>query len=114
LAGLFGATSRAEVPFLFDATRDGEPIRLAGRMDRIVVDDQGVLVVDFKSDAIVPASAGEVPRNYLTQLGLYALVAEQLFPGVRVRAAILWTTLESLMYLPPDVLHAARDGFTIR
>ena len=114
LAGLFGASSRAEVPFLFDAAQNGEPIRLAGRMDRIVVDADGVLVIDFKSDAIVPDAPELVARNYLTQLGLYALVAEQLFPGLRVRAAILWTTLESFMYLPPHLLHEAREGFTIR
>ncbi|HEY0033367.1 MAG TPA: UvrD-helicase domain-containing protein, partial [Devosia sp.] len=33
LQHLFGRDSRAEVPFLVDALRDGEPIRLAGRID---------------------------------------------------------------------------------
>jgi len=47
-------------------------------------------------------------------LGLYALVAGQLFPGRAVEAAILWTSKESLMNLPPERLAQARAGFTIR
>ncbi|MET3927320.1 double-strand break repair helicase AddA [Devosia sp. 2618] len=114
LAAILGPSSRAEVPFLIDAQRDGEDIRLAGRMDRLVIDDSGVTVVDYKSDASVPASAQDVPGNYLTQLGLYALVAGQLFPGRTVRAAILWTQLETLMFLPSEQLAAGAQGFTMR
>jgi len=114
LAAYFGANSRAEVPFMLDATRDGKDIRLNGRMDRMVIDETGVTVIDYKSDASVPTDAGDVPGNYLTQLGLYALVAGQLFPGRDVRAAILWTQLESLMFLPSDMLAAATRGFTMR
>ncbi|MBE0578079.1 double-strand break repair helicase AddA [Devosia sp.] len=114
LAALFGPGSRAEVPFLVDAVRDGEDIRLAGRIDRLVIDESGVMVVDYKSDASVPGGPGDVPGNYLTQLGLYALVAGQLFPGRTVRAGILWTRLESLMFLPSDKLAAGARGFTMR
>ncbi|WP_171015670.1 double-strand break repair helicase AddA [Devosia sp. FKR38] len=114
LARLFGPMSRAEVPFALDLLRDGEPVRLSGRIDRLVIDEQGVLVVDYKSDASVPQTVAEVPGNYITQLGLYALVAGQLFPGQVIRAAILWTSLESLMNLPSDVLVAGARGFTMR
>lgn len=114
LAPYFGANSRPEVLFRLPAERDGVPITLSGRMDRMVVDEAGVTVVDYKSDAAVPAEPGGVAGNYLTQLGLYALVAGQLFPGQAVRAAILWTQLESLMFLPPDLLAAATRGFTMR
>ena len=113
-AALFGPGSRAEVPFVADLRRDGADISLAGRIDRLLVDDSGVLVVDYKSDASVPAGPDDVPGNYLTQLGLYALVAGQLFPGRDVRAAILWTQLESLMFLSPEHLAAGARGFTMR
>jgi ATP-dependent helicase/nuclease subunit A len=114
LSHLFGPDSRAEVPFAVPARRDGEDIVLTGRVDRLVVDDSVVTVVDYKSDASVPAKLGDVPGNYLTQLGLYALVAGQLFPGRAVSAAILWTQLESLMFLPSENLAAATKGFTLR
>lgn len=113
-AYLFGADSRAEVPFLVDAIRGGEPIRLSGRIDRLVVDDHSVLVIDYKSDATAPKTAVDVPARYVTQLSLYALVASQLFPGRTVRAAILWTELESLMNLPSELLEQARGNFTLK
>jgi ATP-dependent helicase/nuclease subunit A len=54
-----------------------------------------------------------VPPAYLTQLALYALCANQMFPGRRVDAAILWTSMESLMKLDPAQLSARVAGFTI-
>src|SRR5690606_14837329 len=104
---MFGPNSRAEVPFLVNATQNGEPIRLSGRIDRLVVDATSVLVVDYKSDAKVPSDSSAVPPGYVPQLGLYALVAQQLFPGRVVRGAILWTELESLMNLSVGVLAEA-------
>ena len=114
LAHLFGPGSRAEVPFLANASRDGAPVRLAGRIDRLVVEPDRVLIVDFKSDAAATLDPLGVPPAYLTQLGLYALVATQLFPGLRVDAAILWTSLESLLQLPCELLAERARRFTLR
>jgi ATP-dependent helicase/nuclease subunit A len=114
LQHLFGEDSRAEVPFLINARRKGEPVVLAGRVDRLVVRPGSVLVVDFKSDANPARHATDIPAGYATQLGLYALVASQLFQGFEVRAAILWTSLESLLELPRHALAEAASAFTMR
>jgi ATP-dependent helicase/nuclease subunit A len=113
-ATLFGPDSRAEVPFLLDARRNGAPVRLAGRIDRIVVANGRVMVVDYKSDAVPAGTPSEVPASYVTQVGLYAYVASQLFPELVVEAGILWTTLESLMILPSPLLRDAVSAFTMR
>jgi ATP-dependent helicase/nuclease subunit A len=114
LAHLFGPDSRAEVPFLVTVRRDGRPVRLAGRIDRLVVTEKNLFVLDYKSDAAIPADPANMPSPYATQLALYALAAGQLFPGREVKAAILWTALESLMELPPAQLAAAAATFTLR
>lgn len=114
LAPLFAQGSRAEVPFLATAQHKGETVTVAGRIDRIVTTPGGVLLVDFKSDADPVMEPGRVKPGYLTQLGLYALVAKQLFPGQRIEAGILWTGLESLLKLPDAALAEAARGFTIR
>ena len=110
---VFAAERLPEVPFLVKARRNATPIWLAGRMDRIVVTGGKVLVVDYKSDARPPADPQSVHSGYLTQLGLYALVADQLFPGHTVEAAILWTGLESLMILPRSLLAKPVSAFTL-
>ena len=114
LAEIFGAESRAEVPFLAEARRNGEKVTLAGRIDRLVVTAGQVLVVDFKSDADPAVEIAAVKPAYLTQMGLYALVATQLFPDHVVNVAILWTELESLLKLPHAALAGAAHGFTVR
>jgi ATP-dependent helicase/nuclease subunit A len=113
LAWLFAGNSRAEVPFLVNARRNGAPVRLAGRFDRLIVDADTVTVVDYKSDANPPATPEAVQNAYLAQLGLYALVAGQLFPQHSVKAAVLWTRLESLMFLPKSLLAEAVSAFTV-
>jgi len=118
LAHLFGPNSRAEVPFFAEAQRQTktvpERIRIIGRIDRIVVNPGSILLVDFKSDANPATDATTVNPAYLQQLGLYALVARELFPGQVVEAAILWTSLESLVKLPAAALAEAARGFTIQ
>ncbi len=114
LAALFGPDSRAELPFIVTALRDGRPVDIAGRMDRVLVTEQSVLVVDFKSDADATMDARALKPAYRTQLGLYALAATQLFPGRAVRAGILWTGLELLLELDRAALAEAVRGFTIR
>jgi ATP-dependent helicase/nuclease subunit A len=111
---IFGPDSRAEIPFLVDAWRDGRPVRLAGRIDRLLVAKHRVLVLDYKSDAIPPGDVSGVPASYRMQVGLYAHVASQLFPGRVIEAGILWTSLESLMILPAEILREAASAFTMR
>jgi len=113
LMHLFGTNSRAEVPLLARGTRNGAPVLVAGRIDRVVVEPQRVLIVDYKSDAVAPPDAASVPPGYIAQLGLYAQIAGQLFPGKTIEAAILWTTLESLMFLPAAKLRQGISSFTI-
>ena len=113
-AAIFGPNSRAEVPFMLDAQRDGKPVRIAGRIDRILVAKDHVLVVDYKSDAVPAGTLSEVPASYQMQVGLYAHVASQLFPELAVRAGILWTNMESLMILPSSALRDAVSAFTMR
>ncbi len=114
LAHIFGKTSRAEVPFLVNVCRNNQPVQLAGRIDRLIVNQDAVLVVDYKSDSVVPATPAAVPGTYLSQIGLYALVAGQLFPAKTITAAILWTSMESLMKLPVELTKDATKAFTIQ
>jgi len=113
LRHIFGPNSRAEVPILARGTRSGMPVTIAGRIDRLVVEPGKVLIVDYKSDARVPATDRQVPPEYLSQIGLYAQIAGQLFPGYAVEATILWTTLEMLMNLPMSRLRETVANFTI-
>lgn len=112
LAWVFGPGSRAEVPIVAEFDRSGTPVRLAGRLDRLVVDET-VRIVDFKSDAAPPDSPEETPPDYLVQLGLYRLALGKIFPARSVEAAVLWTETGRLMQIEVAALTAATNRFTL-
>ncbi len=78
-----------------------------GRIDRLVICPDRVLVVDFKTDAGPPATPEAVPENYLLQLACYRSAAKAIWPERLVDAAILWTAAPALMALPGPLMDGA-------
>jgi ATP-dependent helicase/nuclease subunit A len=103
LTALFAPDTLAEVPLT--ATLIGRP--LIGTIDRLIVTPDRILVVDFKTNAIVPATPGEVPEGILRQMGAYAHALAAIYPDRRIDTAILWTRTAELMPLPNDMVMAA-------
>ncbi len=103
LAPLFAPDTLAEVPLT--ATVSGRP--LAGTIDRLIVAPDRVLAVDFKTNAIVPATPDVIPDGILRQMGAYAHALSAIYPGRRIDTAILWTRAATLMPLPHDMVMEA-------
>jgi len=105
---LFGAGTRAEVPIVGRIARERRAALLvSGQVDRLAVTAETVLVADYKTDRPAPRSPSDVPEAYVTQLALYRAVLARVYPGRRVRAALVWTDLPQLMELPEDMLDRA-------
>jgi ATP-dependent helicase/nuclease subunit A len=109
LATLFAPDTLAEVGI----TGDWNGQRLTGTIDRLVMDQNRLLVVDYKSNAVVPPTPAEVPEGILRQLGAYAHVLAQVYPGRRIETAILWTRAPCLMPIDPEIVSAALSRTTI-
>ncbi|MDV4144673.1 double-strand break repair helicase AddA [Shimia sp. FJ5] len=106
-AELFAAETLAEVP----VTADLGAARLHGVIDRLVIGDDRVLAVDFKTNAITPETPEQTPLGLLRQMGAYAQALAQIYPKHRIETAILWTRSSILMPLPHDlVTNALLDG----
>jgi ATP-dependent helicase/nuclease subunit A len=89
-------------------TPDGAVV--AGTVDRLLVADGRVRVVDFKTGRAVPASAEEVPGAHLRQMAAYVAALEIIFPGRRVEASLLYTAGPVLHPLPDALLERYRPG----
>jgi ATP-dependent helicase/nuclease subunit A len=63
-----------------------------------------VLVIDYKTDRLPPATADEVPAAYLRQMATYRALLRQIYPGREVRCALLWTAEPRLMILEDAAL----------
>jgi ATP-dependent helicase/nuclease subunit A len=107
LAALFGPDSRAEVPIAAEFPHPGgagPALRLTGKIDRLVKTDTSVLILDYKTNRPPPADPQSVADAYLFQLASYRLGVMQIFPAMKVEAAILWTDGPRLMKMPADLL----------
>ena len=104
-APVFGAGSRAEVS-IAGRLEGAHGALVSGQIDRLVVSESEVLIVDFKTNQTPPGSATEAPRSYLRQLALYRAVLGRLYPQLPVRAALLWTETPELMEISAPALDA--------
>ena len=104
LAAVFGPGSRAEVP-VTGRLKDGR--RVEGRVDRLLLCDDEIMIVDFKTDRPPPRNPDSVDEAYLVQMAAYAEVLGAAFPGRIIRCALLWTDGPDLMELRTETLQRA-------
>jgi ATP-dependent helicase/nuclease subunit A len=106
-APVFAPGSRAEVSIVGRLERPGgRPALVSGQIDRLVVTENEVLIVDFKTNHAPPSRPEEAPRGYVRQLALYRAVLAKLYPQQVVRAALLWTETAELMEISAPALEA--------
>ncbi len=106
LASLFGPGSMAEVPLTgVVKTKDGVQT-LSGQVDRLLVTDDAVSVIDFKTNRPPPEKEKDVDPAYLRQMAAYRDVLRDIYPGRVVRAVLLWTVGPRVMALSDDILDA--------
>ena len=107
MAGLFAPGGRAEAAVIGTAEELPDDTVINGRVDRLVVTPDRVLVVDFKTDQPAPDKVSGVAATYMTQMAAYWAVLKQAYSGRDVVAALCWTDGPKLMVLPEADLLAA-------
>jgi ATP-dependent helicase/nuclease subunit A len=109
LAPLFAPGSCAEVAIAgsVGVGPDRQPRQVFGRVDRLAVLRDEVLLADFKTGA-PPASSA--PEAYVTQLALYAALLAGLYPEKTVRAFLVWSSGPVIRELEAAAMAAALDA----
>jgi ATP-dependent helicase/nuclease subunit A len=98
---LFGPAALAEAPI---AAVVGEGMVISGTVDRLLVEEEWVLVADFKTGRQAPASLDDIPSAHLRQMAAYSAALRIIFPGRAVEAALLYTSAPVLYRLPSELL----------
>jgi len=102
-APLFGPGSQAEVPIAGDVGTF-EPCVISGQIDRLLVTDKTVTIVDFKTNRPPPTDATGVATVYLRQMAAYRAALRRIYPDRRIVSVLLWTDVPRLMALSDEVL----------
>ncbi|QJU58692.1 double-strand break repair helicase AddA [Sphingomonas sp. AP4-R1] len=101
LAEIFSPEALAEAP-IAAVLESGHVV--AGTVDRLLVTDDRVLLLDYKTGRAIPPSAEEAPVMHLRQMSAYVDALARIFPGRTIEAALLYTAGPRLFPLAPDLL----------
>ncbi len=108
-APLFRPGSLAEVPVVAKIGDDEDGFELEGQIDRLAILEDGLLILDYKTNRPPPKVVEDVAEAYIEQLAAYRLALKRLFPGRSLRAALLWTDGARLMEIPSTSLDSAEQ-----
>jgi ATP-dependent helicase/nuclease subunit A len=104
---IFQPGGRAEAAIIGTAPELPPGTLINGRVDRLVVTPEAVLIIDYKTDQPPPQRAQDVSQSYLAQMAAYVSVLRAAYPTRRVEAFLCWTDGPCLMALPEDLLAAS-------
>lgn len=94
-APVFGTESRAEVPITSLINNQ----LISGQIDRLVITESEILIVDFKTNRPSPESEADVPPQYIVQLKSYRDTLAKTHPRHNIRCALLWTDKPNLQHI---------------
>ncbi|MBI2707229.1 MAG: double-strand break repair helicase AddA [Proteobacteria bacterium] len=97
---LFGPHSQGEVPIMGYL---GESL-LSGQIDRLVVNEDQILIVDFKTHGVVPERLEDISTTYLKQMAIYHVALSHIYPERTISCGLLWTEEPRLDLLPESLL----------
>ncbi len=106
---LFETHGLSEVPIVgqIQLASQDKPVKVSGRIDRLIVRDAEVLAIDFKTDRIIPDNPEAIAVGYLRQMSIYRHLLCKIFPDHQIICHLLWTTGPTLMELPEALLSSA-------
>ncbi|MBT4738765.1 MAG: double-strand break repair helicase AddA, partial [Rhodospirillaceae bacterium] len=105
-AALFGPGSKAEVPVT--GLINGHV--LSGQVDRLVVTDRDVMIIDYKTNRPPPRTAEAVNPAYQFQMAAYRAALAEIYPDRTIRCVLLWTDGPFITELPEAMLDAVWDS----
>lgn len=91
---IFGTNSVAEAP-ITGLLKDNRLV--SGQIDRLLVTETTVFIIDYKSNRPSPENIKDVPKIYYNQMKAYADVMREIYPKHIIKAALLWTDKCQLM-----------------
>ena len=85
-----------EVPFLKKANKDGVEILVQGIIDLLAINDDGAVLIDYKTTR---ASKDRLTELYRDQLGIYQSAVKEALGLENIKSYIYSTSLDSLIHI---------------
>lgn len=112
LQGLFATGSRAEVAIMGTLRLGRRDYAISGRLDRLSVLEDRVVLADFKTNRQPPEHAGQVPLPHRAQLAIYREILKPLYPDHPIECLLIYTENGSAVVLDEALLAASLAEIT--
>ena len=109
MTDLFGPQSRAEVEIMGKLPLSGAERTVHGKIDRLSITANKVIIADYKSGAMIPEGPEAAPIEYLAQMALYREILKPLFAGKRIITRLIWTAGPQIMELDDALLDSVLE-----
>lgn len=103
----FSANSRAEISIMGTMTIGRQHYAVSGRVDRLAVDGDRVILVDYKTNRVPPRTAREIPFSHTAQLAIYREILAPLYPGKEFVCALIYTENAAFVRVDDDAMTQA-------
>jgi ATP-dependent helicase/nuclease subunit A len=110
--GLFAEGSIAEVEIGGEIPTASGPRTVSGRIDRLLVHDDHVVLADFKTSQRPPRDSTQIGAQTLAQLAAYRALLRALYPGRPIRALAIYTAGPLVVEPTAEQLDEALDALT--
>jgi ATP-dependent helicase/nuclease subunit A len=100
---IFHKNALAEVPFVTILPEFSDR-SFHGIIDRLIIQQEMIFVVDFKTNRTIPDTPDHIPVGVLNQMVIYEHAIKQLYPKHTVISGILWTAKAKFMEIPHSIL----------
>ena len=92
---LFAENSQSEVPILGKINEQ----LVSGKIDRLIINENEIIIIDYKSDKIAVNEITIKTQKYQDQLGFYAKIIKEIYPNKKITCAIIWTYLGEISFI---------------
>lgn len=76
---------------------DMEGVLVSGQIDRLLVTQDEIWIVDYKTDRPPPQDEKDIPVPYRSQLKSYSNIVARIYDKHKIRGFLLWTDGARLM-----------------
>ena len=100
LSFLFSTKSKSEVAI----TGNYKNHVISGQIDRLVITDDIIYIIDYKTSRNPPKSSDKIPHNYLRQISLYKHSVSDIYKDREIICYLLWTHSLQLQKIDNNVI----------
>ncbi|MDE1160183.1 MAG: double-strand break repair helicase AddA [Neorhizobium sp.] len=104
LAPVYGGQSEAEVSIMGTIAIGAQDFAISGRIDRLAVLDDRVVIVDYKTNRFPPDDADQAPLAHRAQMAIYREILAPLYPGRTIDCVLVYTETATILRLQEELL----------